>query len=116
MKGTVLVADDDAAIRTVVSQALSRAGYDVRVTSNASTLWRWVTAGEGDVVVSDVVMPGVSGFELIRELRKDRPNLPALLMTGYTEPGSGDEDLDVEVLRKPFDATDLVRRVGALLT
>ena len=50
--GTVLVADDDAAIRTVLNQALARAGYDVRVTSNAGTLWRWVAAGEGDIVVT----------------------------------------------------------------
>ena len=42
---TVLVADDDAAIRTVLNQALSRAGYDVRITSNAATLWRWIISG-----------------------------------------------------------------------
>ena len=48
----VLVADDDAAIRTVLNQALSRAGYEVRITSNAATLWRWVAAGEGDLVVT----------------------------------------------------------------
>lgn len=44
MTATILVADDDAAIRTVLNQALSRAGYDVRITSNAATLWRWVSA------------------------------------------------------------------------
>ena len=52
MTATILVADDDAAIRTVLNQALSRAGYDVRITSNAATLWRWVSAGEGDLVVA----------------------------------------------------------------
>ena len=60
---TVLVADDDAAIRTVLNQALSRAGYDVRITSNAATLWRWVSAGEGDIVVTppcDAHKPGCS--------------------------------------------------------
>ena len=46
---TILVADDDAAIRTVLNQALSRAGYDVRITSNAATLWRWISAGDGDM-------------------------------------------------------------------
>ena len=53
--GTVLVADDDAAIRTVVTQALTRAGYAVRASSNAASLWRWVSEGEGDVVLTDVV-------------------------------------------------------------
>ncbi|TIU51004.1 MAG: nitrogen regulation protein NR(I), partial [Mesorhizobium sp.] len=47
VRGNILVADDDAAIRTVLNQALSRVGHEVRVTSNASTLWRWVAAGEG---------------------------------------------------------------------
>ena len=55
--GSILVADDDAAIRTVLNQALSRAGYEVRSTGNAATLWRWVSQGEGDLVITDVVMP-----------------------------------------------------------
>ena len=46
MTATILVADDDAAIRTVLNQALSRAGYEVRITSNAATLWRWIAAGQ----------------------------------------------------------------------
>ncbi len=56
--GSILVADDDAAIRTVLNQALSRAGYEVRSTGNAATLWRWVSQGDGDLVITDVVMPG----------------------------------------------------------
>ena len=44
--GSILVADDDTAIRTVLNQALSRAGYEVRLTGNAATLWRWVSQGE----------------------------------------------------------------------
>jgi len=50
--GSILVADDDAAIRTVLNQALSRAGYEVRSTSNAATLWRWVSQGDGDLVIT----------------------------------------------------------------
>ena len=63
-RGEILVADDDAAIRTVVAQALSRAGYEVRTTGTAATLWRWVQSGEGDLVVTDVVMPDENAFEL----------------------------------------------------
>ena len=55
--GSILVADDDTAIRTVLNQALSRAGYEVRLTGNAATLWRWVSQGEGDLVITDAVMP-----------------------------------------------------------
>ena len=61
-KGTILLADDDTAIRTVLNQALSRAGYTVRLTSNATTLWSWISQGEGDLVITDVVMPDTRIF------------------------------------------------------
>ena len=61
---TILIADDDAAIRTVLNQALGRAGYNVRITSNAATLWKWVSEGEGNLVITDVVMPDENGLDL----------------------------------------------------
>ena len=70
--GNILIADDDAAIRTVLSQALSRAGYDVRTTGNAATLWRWVQSGEGDLVITDVVMPDENAFEILPKMKKAR--------------------------------------------
>ena len=51
MASTILVADDDRAIRMVLNQALIRLGHDVRMTGNAATLWRWVAEGEGDLVI-----------------------------------------------------------------
>ena len=54
---TILIADDDRSIRTVLTQALARQGYDVRTTGHAATLWQWASAGEGDLVITDVVMP-----------------------------------------------------------
>ena len=66
--GSILVADDDTAIRTVLNQALSRAGYEVRLTGNAATLWRWVSQGEGDLVITDVVMPDENAFDLLPHL------------------------------------------------
>src|SRR5271166_2030698 len=79
--GEILVADDDAAIRTVVSQALARAGYEVRTTGTAATLWRWVQAGEGDLVITDVVMPDENAFELLPRIKKMRPDLPIIVMS-----------------------------------
>ncbi|MGH7081656.1 MAG: response regulator, partial [Acetobacteraceae bacterium] len=58
----ILVADDDRSIRTVLAQALGRAGYEVRSASSASMLWRWVAEGEGDLVITDVVMPDGDGI------------------------------------------------------
>src|SRR5690606_13081811 len=80
-ESSILVADDDTAIRTVLNQALSRAGYQVRVASNAATLWRWVSAGEGDLVITDVVMPDENAFDLLPRMRKLRPDLPVIVMS-----------------------------------
>ena len=71
--GTILVADDDRSIRTVLSQALGRAGYEVRTTGTAANLWRWVSDGEGDLVITDVVMPDENGLDLIPRIRNIRP-------------------------------------------
>ena len=86
-KGTILVADDDSAIRTVLNQALSRAGYTVHLTSNAATLWRWVAEGEGDIIVTDVIMPDENVFDLLPRIKRARPDLPVIVMSGETTPG-----------------------------
>ena len=78
---SILVADDDKAIRTVITQALGRKGYDVRTTGNTATLWRWISDGEGDLVITDVVMPDENGLDLIPRIRKIRPNLRILVMS-----------------------------------
>ncbi len=114
----ILIADDDAAIRTVLSQALSREGYDVRVTSNAATLARWVSGGEGDLVVSDVVMPDENVFDLLPRMKRLRPELPVIIMSAQntfmtainaTELGAYD------YLPKPFDLKELISTVGRAL-
>ena len=76
MDGTVLVADDDRTIRTVLTQALTRAGCKVHATSSLTTLMRWVAEGKGDVVISDVVMPDGNGLEMLPKIAQDRPGLP----------------------------------------
>ena len=76
MDGTVIVADDDRTIRTVLTQAFTRAGCKVRSTGNITTLWRWVEEGEGDVVISDVMMPDGNGLDLLPQIHKKRPHLP----------------------------------------
>lgn len=70
MDGTVLVADDDRTIRTVLTQALTRAGCKVHATSSLTTLMRWVGEGKGDVVISDVVMPDGNGLEMLPQDRQ----------------------------------------------
>ena len=118
-RGTVLIADDDTAIRTVLNQALARAGYSPRATGNAATLWRWVAQGEGDVVITDVVMPDENAFDLIPRMKKLRPDLPIIvmsaqntLMTALTAAEKG----AFEYLPKPFDLSEVVAVIGRALS
>ena len=114
-RGEILVADDDAAIRTVVAQALSRAGYEVRTTGTAATLWRWVQSGEGDLVVTDVVMPDENAFELLPRIKKLRPELPIIVMSAqntFMTAIRASERGAYDYLPKPFDLKELVGIVG----
>jgi len=116
---TILIADDDRAIRTVLSQALGRMGHEVRTTGNAATLWRWVSDGEGDLVITDVVMPDENGLDLIPRIKKMRPELRIIVMSAQntlltavkaTERGA------FEYLPKPFDLRELINVVERALT
>jgi two-component system, NtrC family, nitrogen regulation response regulator GlnG len=107
---TILIADDDSAIRTVLNQALGRAGYEVRTTGTAAGLWRWIAAGDGNLVITDVVLPDESGFDLIPRIKRIRPDLPILVMsaqntllTAITAAERG----AFEYLPKPFDLKEL---------
>ncbi|GAB0117359.1 nitrogen regulation protein NR(I) [Acidisoma sp. 7E03] len=118
MTPTVLIADDDRSIRTVLTQALGRSGYQVRTTGNAATLWRWVEDGEGDLVITDVVMPDENGLDLIPRIRRLRPDLRVVVMSAQstlmtavkaTQRGA------FEYLPKPFDLRELLAVVDRAL-
>jgi len=116
--GTVLVADDDQAIRTVVRQALTRAGYDVKATGTVAGLWRWIDEGQGDVVITDVMLPDDNGLDLLPRIKAKRPDLPVIVMSAQntlatavraTERGAFD------YLPKPFDINELKNTVDSAL-
>jgi two-component system nitrogen regulation response regulator GlnG len=116
--GNILVADDDAAIRTVLNQALSRAGYTVRLTSNAATLWRWISQGDGDLVITDVVMPDENAFDLLPRIKRVRPELPIVVMSAqntFMTAIRASERGAYEYLPKPFDLKELIAIVGRAL-
>jgi two-component system nitrogen regulation response regulator GlnG len=115
----ILVADDDRAIRTVLQQALGRHGHEVRTTGTAATLWEWVKDGDGDLVITDVVMPDENGLDLVPRIRKLRPDMRIIVMSAQstlltavkaTERGA------FEYLPKPFDLKELVAVVDRALT
>ena len=119
MSATILVADDDRAIRMVLNQALARLGHDVRMTGNAATLWRWVADGEGDLVITDVVMPDENGLDLIPRIRRVRPDLRVIVMSAQTTLLTAVKAAErgaFEYLPKPFDLRELVSVVERALS
>jgi two-component system nitrogen regulation response regulator GlnG len=111
---TILVADDDAGIRTVVTQALNRAGYEVLATGNAATLWQWVSDGDGDLVITDVILPDENGLDMVPRIHKIRPKLRVVIMSAQNTlltAVKANERGAFEYLPKPFDINKLVKVV-----
>ena len=118
MSAVILVADDDAAIRTVVREALSRAGHQVRTADSVAALWKLIDDGVGDAVVTDVILPDGNGLDLIPRIVERRPGMPVIVMSAQntlstavraTEQGAFD------YLPKPFDIDALTRTVASAL-
>jgi two-component system nitrogen regulation response regulator GlnG len=118
MDGTVLVADDDRTIRTVLTQALTRAGCKVHATSSLMTLMRWVEEGKGDLVISDVIMPDGNGLEALPRIGKLRPGLPVIVISAQNTIMTAIQAAEAEAydyLPKPFDLPDLMKRSARAL-
>ena len=107
---SILLADDDLAIRTVLTQALLRLGYEVKSTGTASSLWKWIQDGEGDLVITDVMMPDESGLDLLPKIKQLRPNLKVIVMSARNTlmtAVQANERGAFEYLSKPFDLDSL---------
>lgn len=106
----ILIADDDSSVRLVLSQAFTRLGYQVRATGNATTLLKWVSDGEGDLVVTDVMMPDENVFDVLPRIRKERPKLPIIVMSAQNTLLTAVNAADAgafEYVSKPFDLDDV---------
>ncbi|MBF9050383.1 response regulator [Roseobacter sp. HKCCD9010] len=118
MDGTVLVADDDRTIRTVLTQALTRAGCKVHATSSLMTLMRWVDEGKGDLVISDVMMPDGNGLDTLPQITEQRPGLPVIIISAQNTIMTAIQATEAEAydyLPKPFDLPDLMKRAARAL-
>ncbi|SMR72033.1 two-component system, NtrC family, nitrogen regulation response regulator GlnG [Aliiroseovarius halocynthiae] len=118
MDGTVLVADDDRTIRTVLTQALTRAGCRVHATGSMQTLMKWVEEGRGDVVISDVVMPDGNGLEALPRILKLRPDLPVIVISAQNTIMTAIQAAEADAfdyLPKPFDLPELMKRTAKAL-
>ncbi len=118
MDGTVLVADDDRTIRTVLTQALTRAGCKVHATSSMVTLMRWVEEGKGDLVISDVMMPDGNGLDQLPKIAEERPGLPVIVISAQNTIMTAIQATEADAydyLPKPFDLPDLMKRAARAL-
>jgi len=119
MDGTVLVADDDRTIRTVLTQALTRAGVKVHATSSLTTLMRWISEGKGDAVITDVMMPDGNGLEMLPKITQDRPDLPVIVISAQNTIMTAIQAAEADAydyLPKPFDLPDLMKRCAKALS
>ena len=118
MEGNVIIADDDRSLRMILAQALSRAGCKVRATGTLSTLWRWLEDGEGEVLVTDVMMPDGDTIELIPRIKKKRPDMPIIVMSAKNNINTAmraNQFGAYQYLPKPFDLKDLVSSVNTAM-
>ena len=114
MEGTVIIADDDLSIRTVLTQAVTRAGCRVKATGTLSTLWRWVEEGEGDALILDVILPDGDALDMLPALRKKRPELPVIVVSANNTVLTtirANQTGAYEYFPKPFEIKDIL---GAL--
>ena len=115
---TVLVVDDDLSLRRYMCRALELHGYQVREAANAQEARQVLGDGTLDLVIMDLVLPGMQGWEAANLLHARMPDLPILYVSGYTSPESlqlGHSSDGEAFLRKPFDAPTLLAAVARML-
>jgi CheY-like chemotaxis protein len=111
---SVLVVDDDEVVRLIARRSLEAAGYHVWEASDGTQALGYLLQGVVDVVVTDIRMPKMDGWELLTHLRSMSPRVPTLLMSGY-DVQLGTSKISEMVLTKPFRPEQLTNLVGQLL-
>ncbi len=118
MTATILLADDDASLRFVLSQALTKEGYSVRATASAATLTKWGQGGDGDLVLTDVYLGEDCIFDTLPALRMARPKLPVIVMSAQSTVATALSAASVgafDYVPKPFDLDALLLLVRRAL-
>ena len=115
----ILIAEDDRSLRKVISEALVRQGYEIQSTGNTRTLWKWISSGEGDLVITDVVMPDENGIELIPKIQNLRPKMKVVVMSAHNtllNAIKANQKGAFDYLPKPFDLDQLFEIVKRALS
>ena len=117
-KQSILVIDDEQAIRDMLQIALDAAGFKVVLAEDAKQAYPIIIDTPPDLILLDWMMPGTSGIELLRRLRRDEINVPVIMLTAKVEEASKISGLDSgadDYIAKPFSPRELVSRVKAIL-
>jgi CheY-like chemotaxis protein len=109
---SILVVDDEPSILRMISRVLIETGCEVMTAGSAETALELVEASEPSVVIADIRLPGMSGVELTAEIKRDRPDVPVLLISAFQEPSAHDAD---GFIGKPFDNDELLDEVNRLM-
>jgi len=114
----ILIAEDDQAVQSFVCRALAHEGHGVTAVDDGLQALEALAEAEFDLLITDIVMPGLDGIALALKVAKDYPGLPVLLMTGYAAERDRAHNLDAlvhEVVSKPFTLTDICDTIDAAL-
>ncbi len=115
-RAVVLIVDDDDAVRGTTADVLSGLGYRVIQAADGAEALDLLDADSAiDVLLTDVVMPGMSGPALARQVRASRPSLPIIFISGYADPEGHDSELPGRLVRKPFRISDLRDQIEAAI-
>jgi two-component system, cell cycle response regulator CpdR len=115
---SILLAEDDKAVREFVSRALRQDGHDVTAVCDGQQALNVLETGKFDMMLADIVMPQVDGIALALKASKDYPELPVLLMTGYSAERQRAHNLDAlvhDVISKPFTLKQICQTVRRVL-
>jgi two-component system, cell cycle sensor histidine kinase and response regulator CckA len=115
--GTILLAEDEPLLRELGQTILTQAGYEILTAPNAEALKSFVAEHDGkiDLLLTDVVMPGMSGPELVRLVRARWPEVRVLYMSGYADDEIEDLDRDAGFLQKPFTPAELTAKIAEMI-
>ncbi|WP_417481795.1 sigma-54-dependent transcriptional regulator [Maricaulis sp.] len=118
MSARILLLEDDESLKLILSRALSSAGYQVRATASIDAVLNWVKAGEGDLLLADVLLDGTSFLESLGLIKRLRADMPVIVMSAQTTASTaiGAEKGGVfEYLPKPFDLDVMLAAISAAL-
>ena len=111
----IIVVDDEPQVTASLARLLRRRGYDVGIATSASTALAMLHATPCDLLITDVVMPDISGTQLVAEVRRLWPKLPCLLVSGYASLDDDGTGVTDSVLRKPWNTAELFSTIGRAL-